>query len=107
MEKLWGLAIRTEVRAPISRKMVKPVLMKPASSGGQGHHAARDLLGLPQTPDRDLPDDRLRAPFSGTAMTIVGRDVGRDRICVDGDAAARAFLCQGPGQAISPALAAE
>ena len=75
---------------------VEPVIQA-ASSAARNTHAARDLVGLAQAADRDLADDRLHHVF-GDAGEQVGRDIAR-RDRVHGDALARAFERQRPGEA--------
>ena len=50
---------------------VEPVIQA-GLVGGEEHHAAGDLVGLAQAPDRDLADDRLHH-LLGDAREQLGR----------------------------------
>src|SRR5437016_3771605 len=66
--------------------------------GSEKYHAARDLLGLAEPPERDQRQDVLLQDLLGHRLDHFGGDVAwADR--VDGDARARAFLRQRLGEA--------
>ena len=83
--------------------MVEPV-MNPRIVGHQEQHAARDLLGLAQPPDRNAGDDLLQH-VGRHRRHHVGVDIaGRDG--VDGDALGGAFLASALVKPWMPDLAA-